>query len=37
MGHRTRYYSDLVLYGSALTIQAAFGELLEIVKNIAED
>jgi hypothetical protein len=36
-GHRTRYYSDLVLYGSILPTWADYGELLELVENLAED
>lgn len=36
-GHRTGYYGDLVLYGTILPTWADYGELLELIVNIASD
>ncbi len=36
-GERTRYYGDLVLYQAILPTWADYGELLELLENIAGD
>ncbi len=36
-GHRTRYYGDLLLYGAIVPTWADYGELLELLENIAGD
>jgi hypothetical protein len=36
-GRRTVYYGDLVQYGAILTTWADYGELFELLENIASD
>ncbi|HLN51501.1 MAG TPA: hypothetical protein VN819_05255 [Thermoplasmata archaeon] len=36
-GRRTRYYGDLVVYGAILPTWSDYGELLELLENIADE